>query len=167
MHATRRWPSSCSFAYGCILAPFEHFCWREMQKRTRTAPAPVSEPAAPRCDVTASQPTLSKPGPTARFHFLCRTGIRITTGFVSGHRFSDAANSRKSDAPLGAGHRQSPAVPSRNPLPSSSSATNPSGNRGRLYSAMRFFHLRKSVMLSGSIRISTLRKLASKRFISF
>ena len=167
MHATRRWPSSCSFAYGCILAPFEHFCWREMHKRTRTAPAPVSEPAAPRCDVTASQPTLSETGPNRPVSFFlaassppCRDGACPVSDCA-------AYKTRQAASPLGAGHRQSPAVPTRNPLPSSSSATNPSGSRPRLYSAMRFFHLRKSVMLSGSIRISTLRKLASKRFISF
>src|SRR6266849_9900858 len=70
MHGTRHWPPSCSFAYGCILAPFEHFCWREMQKRMRTAPASVSEPAAPRCDVTASQPTLSETGPNRPVSFF-------------------------------------------------------------------------------------------------
>jgi hypothetical protein len=31
------------------------------------------KPAAPCCDVTASQPTLPKPGLTARFHFFART----------------------------------------------------------------------------------------------
>ena len=55
----------------------------------------------------------------------------------------------------------------RNPLASSSRATSPSGNWPRLYSTMRFFHFRKSVMLSGSMRISTRRKLASSKFISF
>ena len=55
---------------------------------------------------------------------------------------------------------------SRNTFASSSAGARPSGNVPRLYSAMRFFHLRKSVMLCGSTRTSTRRRLASSRFIS-
>jgi hypothetical protein len=32
--------------------------------------------------------------------------LRKNSRFVSGHRFSDAVNASKSDAPLGAGHRK-------------------------------------------------------------
>jgi hypothetical protein len=55
---------------------------------------------------------------------------------------------------------------SRNTFSSSSAEANPSGSVPRLYSAIRFFHLRKSVMLCGSTRTSTRRRLASRRFIS-
>jgi hypothetical protein len=55
---------------------------------------------------------------------------------------------------------------SRNTFSSSSVEANPSGSVPRLYSAIRFFHLRKSVMLCGSTRTSTRRRLASRRFIS-
>jgi hypothetical protein len=55
---------------------------------------------------------------------------------------------------------------SRKGFASSSAATIPSGRLPRLYSAIRFFHFRKSVMLWGSIRTSTRRKLASSKFIS-
>jgi hypothetical protein len=55
---------------------------------------------------------------------------------------------------------------SRNTFASSSADARPSGKVPRLYSAMRFFHLRKSVMLCGSTRTSTRRRLASSRFIS-
>jgi hypothetical protein len=34
-------------------------------------------------------------------------GARKNSGFVSGHRFSDAVTASESDAPLGAGHRKS------------------------------------------------------------
>ena len=43
----------------------------------------------------------------------------------------------------------------------------PSGNLPPLYSAMRFFHFRNSVIVCGSMRTSTRRRLASSRFISF
>jgi hypothetical protein len=33
--------------------------------------------------------------------------LRKNSGFVSGHRFSDAVNASKSDVPLGARHRKS------------------------------------------------------------
>ena len=55
---------------------------------------------------------------------------------------------------------------SRNTFASSSDAVSPSGKEPRLYSAIRFFHFKKSVMLCGSIRSSTRRRLASSRFIS-
>jgi len=66
----RHWPITCSFHDVCILAPFEAFagarctCGREPRPHRS-----LSQPA-PGCDVTASQPTLPKPGPTARFHFF-------------------------------------------------------------------------------------------------
>ena len=55
---------------------------------------------------------------------------------------------------------------SRKTFISSSAVVRPSGKAPRLYSAIRFFHLRKSVMLCGSILTSTRRRLASSRFIS-
>jgi hypothetical protein len=55
---------------------------------------------------------------------------------------------------------------SRNTLLSCSAVVRPSGSSPRLYSAIRFFHLRKSVMLCGSMRTSTRYRLASSRFIS-
>jgi hypothetical protein len=55
---------------------------------------------------------------------------------------------------------------SRKQFGSSAAGTIPSGKDPRLYSAMRFFHFRKSVIDCGSMRTSTRRKLASKRFIS-
>jgi hypothetical protein len=63
-------------------------------------------------------------------------------------------------------HRTSGASISRKTFASSFAATIPSGRLPRLYSAIRFFHFRKSVMLWGSIRTSTRRRLASRRFIS-
>src|SRR5216684_1906112 len=56
---------------------------------------------------------------------------------------------------------------SRKTFASSWADARPSGSVPRLYSAMRFFHLRKSVMLCGSTRTSTRRRLASSRFISY
>src|SRR5216684_3225558 len=52
-----------------------------MHKRTRTRPHQSPKPAAPRCDVTASQPTLSETGPNRPVSFFlaassppCRDG---------------------------------------------------------------------------------------------
>jgi hypothetical protein len=64
------------------------------------------------------------------------------------------------------GERQQGISGSRNTFDSSSADAMPSGRVPRLYSAMRFFHLRKSVMLCGSMRTSTRRRLARSRFIS-
>lgn len=106
----------------------------------------LPRPAAPCCAVTASQPTLPKPGFTARFHFfLPRFSSAVRSGIPAPH---------------------SPFATSRNRFSSISGVTNPSGIAPRLYSAMRFFHFRKSVMLCGSMRTSTRRRLASSRFIS-
>jgi hypothetical protein len=55
---------------------------------------------------------------------------------------------------------------SKNTFASSSADVRPLGRLPRLYSAIRFFHFRKSVMLCGSTRTSTRRKLASNKFIS-
>ena len=107
-----------------------------MHERTRIATAENPEPAAPCCDVTASQPTPSKPGQTARFHFFA------------------------------SGIHQSPFRGCRNGFSSRSAEINPSGSAPRLYSAIRFFHFRKSVILCGSMRTSTRRRLARSRFIS-
>jgi hypothetical protein len=59
--AIKIWPPSC-FSSRVWIARSSDFCWRGMHRRTRTATAKIPGPAAPRCDVTASQPTLLKPG---------------------------------------------------------------------------------------------------------
>ncbi len=49
-------------------------------------PRPRKSPSqpAPGCDVTASQPTLPKPGPSARFHFFCTECLRPFLGCGAG-----------------------------------------------------------------------------------
>jgi hypothetical protein len=116
-----------------------------------------SGPAAPHCDVTASQSDAFEAGRSLPGFFFERIESLIRNlkvNVAAGLQYGPVQN-------------QSPAVSNRNSFTSSFSETNPSGRLPRLYSAMRFFHLRKSVMLSGSIRISTRLKLASSRFISF
>lgn len=60
----------------------------------------------------------------------------------------------------------SKAPPARKELFSCCAEVMPSGKLPRLYSAILFFHFRKSVMDCGSIRTSTRLRLASRRFIS-
>jgi hypothetical protein len=144
-HGILHWPHSCCI--GDVLSSLLLYFFAGARRRSgrvprlRTSPKPAS--ARLRCKRISAGAFETGPNPPGFFF----------------------APSRDGSCPVP--HAQSPAVPNKNPLASSPSATSPSGSRPRLYSSMRFFHLRKSVMLSGSMRISTRRKLASRRFISF
>ncbi len=74
----RLWPYSCSLGHVCTLAPFERFAGA--RGTSGREPRPRILQASPRraCDVTASQPTLPKPGSTARFHFLLGSWLLLS-----------------------------------------------------------------------------------------
>ena len=135
----------------------------DLWTRLRITKAP-SAPVAPRCDVTASNSTQKKPGQPARFSFVAPASSPAVAGGVS-----PAHPGQQTHTPY-LPHRPPRSYPltslSRKTFTSSSAVVNPSGKVPRLYSAIRFFHFRKSVILCGSIRTSTRRKLASSRFIS-
>jgi hypothetical protein len=125
-------------------------CWREMYERTANRDRISLRDQPRRCYVNACKRRTRNRVKTARFLF-----------------WESDLSDGLAQAPLSSSNLQSRATGSRKTLPSSSVATTPSGSAPRLYSAMRFFHFRKSVMLCGSIRTSTRRRLASSKFISF
>ena len=148
----------------------------------RTGPNPASKaasaPVAPRCDVTASnsthrsranQPGFLFPGwsDSELFGFwgVCEAEASLRESPIVKDFLSDLCGFSSRTLRLKLSLQQGTSG-SRNTFISSSAGAIPSGKLPRLYSAIRFFHFKKSVMLCGSILTSTRRKLASSRFIS-